>query len=135
MPSSATMSLVASERTCNMLTSSSRTKEALFEPQFYCPKCHGPRAYEVKRASTGFTFYYLELFEAKNLDEFIVCQVCKKGFDPDILKPSNQSLFRLVSTTRHELLHFCSPGSLKLRLMSDGLREGFVDKLIMLAQS
>lgn len=118
-----------------MLTSSSRTQEVLFEPQFYCPKCHSQRPYEVKRASTDFTFYYIELFEAKKLNEFIVCQVCKKGFDPLILNPGNQSLFRLVSTTRHELLHFCSPGSLKLKFMSDGLKEEFVDKLIMLAAS
>jgi hypothetical protein len=110
-------------------------KEAeLFEPHFYCPKCHVQTPYHVKRASIDFTFYYIPLFETKNLDEFIVCQVCKKGFDPKILKPSNQSLFKLVSATRYELLHSSSPGSLKLKLMNDGLKEVVVDKLLTLAQ-
>ena len=113
----------------------SKTKEELFEPHFYCPKCLNQTPYKAKPASIDFTFYYIPLFETKNLDKFIVCQVCKKGFDPDILKPSNQSLFKLVGATRHELLHCSSPGSLKLKLMSDGLKEEFVDKLITLAHS
>ena len=83
----------------------------------------------------GFTFYSIQIFEPSKLDEFVVCQVCKNGFDPNILKPSNQSLFRLVGATRYELLHRTSPGALKLRLMSDGLNEVVVDKLIALAQS
>lgn len=117
-----------------MLTSSSGTKEVPFEPHFYCPKCHGQRRYDVKRASIDFTFYYIPLFEMRNLDRFIVCQICRNGFDPDILKPSNQTLFKLVGTARHQLLYRYSPGGLKLKFMSDGLKEEFVDKLITLAQ-
>ena len=128
------MSFVLSERTCKVFIQS-KPKEELIEPHFYCPKCHVQRPYKVKLASIDFTFYFIPLFEMKNLDKFIVCQVCKKGFDPDILKPSNQSIFKLVGAARHELLHRSSPGSLKLKLMSDGLKEEFVDRLITLAQS
>jgi hypothetical protein len=120
----------------DVLTLRSTSKEEdLFEPHFYCPKCYVQRPYEVKLASIDFTFYFIPLFETKNLDKFVVCRVCQKGFDPDILIPSNQSLFKLVGATRHELLHYSSPGSLKLKLMSDGLKEEFVNKLITLAHS
>jgi hypothetical protein len=109
-------------------------QEASFGPHFYCPKCHAQRPYEMSPAATGFTFYSIHIFQPSNFDEFVVCQVCKNGFDPNILKPSNQSLFKLVGTTKYELLYRSSPGALKLRLMSDGLNEVVVDKLISLAQ-
>jgi|SRR5688500_13071565 hypothetical protein len=129
------MSLVLLERTGKVLDQRSTTKEeVIFQAYFYCPKCLTQRPYNVKPASIEFTFYYIPLFETKNLDEFVVCQVCKKGFDPDILKHYSQSLFKLVGAARHELLHSNSPGSLKLKLMSDGLKEEFVDKLLTLAQ-
>ena len=119
-----------------MLIQTSTTKEVvLLQPHFYCPKCHSQRPYEVKPASIDFTFCYIPIFEAKDIDNFIVCQVCKKGFDPLILKPSNKSLFRLVATTRYELMHSSSPGAVKLKLISDGLKEEFINKLIMLALS
>jgi hypothetical protein len=129
------MSFVLSERTCKVLDQRSKTKEeVIFQAYFHCPKCHGQRAYDVKPASIEFTFYYLPIFEKVDLDNFIVCQVCKRGFDPLILKRSNQSLFKLVGATKFELMN-SSPGALKLKLMNDGLKEKVIDKLIALAQS
>jgi hypothetical protein len=75
----------------------------------------------------------IPLFHSKNHTQVIECQICKNGFDPEILYPRNQSLFRLVATLRTQLLTGTTPGSLKVRLMSDGLKEDFVDKLIGLA--
>jgi hypothetical protein len=109
-------------------------QDASFEPHFYCPKCHTQRPYEKKPDTKDFIFFSMPRSEARKLDEFVVCQVCKKGFDLNILRPSNQSLFKLVGATRQELLYRSSPGALKLRLMSDGLNEVVVDQLISLAQ-
>lgn len=103
--------------------------------EFFCPKCFDRRAYMIKPASKDIPPFVIPLFEARKLTELIECQMCKKGFDPNVLKPSNQSLFKLVSATRDELLHRSSPGAVKLRLMSDGLNEVVADKLISLAQS
>jgi len=66
--------------------------------------------------------------------EFVVFQVCKRGFDPKILAPSHQNLFKLVRATKYEMLRF-SPEALKLKLLNDGLKEPLIDKLIKPAQS
>jgi hypothetical protein len=70
----------------------------------------------------------------RTLHEFVVCQFCKKGFDPKVLSPGNQSLLRLVGATRYELSRF-SPDVLRSRLLSDGLKAPLIDKLITLAQN
>lgn len=77
----------------------------------------------------------IPLFETNERTQVIECQSCKNSFDSGILKPGNQSLFKLVAATRTKLLTGMSPGSLKVRMMSDGLREEFIDKLIGLAQN
>jgi hypothetical protein len=108
---------------------------SIFEMKFFfCPKCNRLARYEVRPAAVDFTFYYLSLFEVRTLDEFIVCQICKKGFDPNILSPGNQSLLKLVWATRCELSRL-SPETLRLKLLRDGLQEPLVDKLITLAQN
>lgn len=110
-------------------------EEGFFHAFFYCPRCKGQRPFNMRAASIAFTFYYISIFEPESLEKFVVCQACKKGFNPKILDPANQTLFRMVQATRQELMKSGSPGSLKIRLMSDGLKEDFVDKLILLAQS
>ena len=117
-----------------MLTSRLIQKEIAFAvPEFYCPNCHTRRSYEVKPFWEVNMVYVVPLFGTDNLTHLIECQSCKNGFDPEIMKPSNQTLFRLVATTRSQILTGTSPGSLKVRLMSDGLKEEVVDLLIMLA--
>ncbi|HSL30114.1 MAG TPA: hypothetical protein VK900_13015 [Anaerolineales bacterium] len=110
-------------------------EDGFFQAFFYCPRCSGQRPFNIRRAALDFTFYYLSIFEPETLEKFVVCQACKKGFDPKILDPSNQTLFRMVRATKQELMKSGSPDSLKTKLMSDGLKEDFVDKLILLAQS
>jgi hypothetical protein len=60
--------------------------------------------------------------------------VCKKGFNPKILQPYNQHLFKLVWAAKCELLRL-TPDVLKSRLLKDGLKEPLVDQLITLAQN
>ena len=81
-----------------------------------------------------FTFYYLPLFEMGNHDEYVVCQACHKGFNPKILEPSNQQLFRLVWVTKCGLVRF-TPEVVKSKLLRTGYKEPLVDKLILLAQN
>jgi hypothetical protein len=50
------------------------------------------------------------------------------------LKRNIQILFKLVSAAKYQLDQGTSPGYLKLQLISDGLKEGFADRLITLAQ-
>ncbi len=119
-----------------MLTLSLKEKVIeLAAPEFYCPNCHLRRPYEIKRASEAHMIYAILFFEAQDLTQVVECQVCKNGFDPEILKPSHQSLFKLVAATRRQLLDGTSPGSLKVKLMSDGLKEDFINQLISLAQN
>jgi hypothetical protein len=66
--------------------------------------------------------------------DIVECQVCKSIFDPEILKRNIQSLYKLASTAKYRLDQGISPAYLKLQLMSDGLKEGFADRLITLAQ-
>lgn len=110
-------------------------EDGYFQAFFYCPRCNGHRPFNIRSAAVNFTFYYISLFEPEQLEKFVVCQACKKGFDPKILEPSNQSLFKLVGATKRELMKSVSPVSLKLKLMNDGLKEEFIDKLILLAQA
>jgi hypothetical protein len=112
-----------------------RKETSIFEMKFFfCPKCDRLAPYKVKPASVDFTFYYLSLFESKTLHEFVVCQVCKKGFDPKVLSPGNQSLLKLVGATRYELSRF-SAEVLRSKLLKDGLKEPLVDTLLTLAQN
>ena len=117
-----------------MLAWSVKPKDFILStPEFYCPNCHARRIYELKPASEVDFICVIPLFGTGDFTHVAECQACKNGFDPEVVKPSNQSLFRLVAQTRNELFTGMSPGSLKVRLMSDGLKEEVVDKLIMLA--
>ena len=104
------------------------------ELHFFCPKCESLTPYRLKPASVDFTFYYVPLFEIRNLHEFVVCQVCNKGFDPNILSPGNQSILKLVWATKCQLSRF-PPETLKSKLLGDGLKEPLIDKLITLARN
>jgi|SRR6266540_2425651 len=119
---------------CKVFTWSSKNiNKGTVQKHFFCPKCDRLSTYEVKPASVDFTFYYLPLFEAIDLCEFVVCQTCKNGFDTRILAPGHQSLFKLAWAAKCELLH-SSPEALKSKLVGQGLKEVLIDKLITLAQ-
>jgi hypothetical protein len=122
------------EKGRNMLTSRLRQKDfAQALPEFYCPNCQTHRSYLVKPIADVNIVCLIPLFHSKDNTQVVECQVCKNGFDPEILSLSNRSLFKLVAATRTQLLSGTTPGSLKVRLMSDGLNEDFVDKIIGLA--
>jgi hypothetical protein len=110
---------------------SSKKKERK-EWHFFCPKCDTLSPYSVRPASVDFTFYFLPLFEKRDLFYFVVCKVCRKGFDPAVLERHSQTLFKLVWGTKCQLRHL-SQDILKSKLLSDGLKEPLVDKLIMMA--
>jgi hypothetical protein len=80
--------------------SSKKKQKENAQEHFFCPKCDHLSPYKVKPASVDFTFYYIPLFELGSLTEFVVCQVCKKGFDPKILAPRSQSMFKLAWATK-----------------------------------
>jgi hypothetical protein len=117
-----------------MLSSSLKHQQPnLSAAEFYCPSCHTRRSYEVKQAAEVDLVCVLPFFHPTDNAQVLECQICKNGFDVAILHPSNQSLFKLVAAARAQLLTGTSPGSLKVRLISDGLKEEFIDKLISLA--
>ena len=113
--------------------SKGREKE-LSQGQFFCPKCNDLRPYKQKRASKMFTLYFIPLFETKNLGEFVECQVCRSGFDPKILEPANQSMFKLVAGSRYELLHGWTPADVKAKLIEMGAPEETANQIIAMAQ-
>lgn len=81
------------------------------------------------------SFYYIPLFENEALNIVAECKACKKGFDPRILKPYYQNLFKLTGAARRETLKGSSLEILKKELANAGLKEEFADKLIMLVQA
>src|SRR5215217_4668903 len=119
-----------------MLIWGSKGKEKeLSRGQFFCPKCGDERLYIQKKVSKMFTLYFIPLFVTKNLGEFVECQVCGSGFEPEILEPVKQTMFKLVIASRHELLHGGSPASVKAKLMEMGAPEDAANKIIAMAQS
>ena len=104
-------------------------------PKFYCPNCNSRRSYLMRPASEVALLHVIGLFEAKDLTDVVECQGCENGFDPEILKNSNQRLFKLVPEARAQLARGVSPQSLTLKLMGDGLNEEFIHKLILSAQN
>jgi len=100
---------------------------------FYCPNCHEHRSFKIKASSAVRFISILPLYHAGETTQVVECQVCKNGFDTAIFHPSNKFLFKLVAAARSQLLTGTSPGSFKVKLMSDGLKEEFVDRLIALA--
>jgi transcription elongation factor Elf1 len=110
-----------------------KEEESVLRDYFFCPKCDHVRPYKLRRASVDFTFYFLPLFEIEDHEEYVVCQGCKRGFNPRILHPSNQHLFRLVWAAKCEL-HRSSPETFRSKLLKDGYKEPLVDQLMMLAR-
>jgi zinc-ribbon family len=113
--------------------SKGREKE-LSQGQFFCPKCKDERPYKHKRVSKYFTLYFIPLFEIQKLGEVVECQVCKSGFDPKILEPGNQVMFKVISATRYELLHGVSLAEVKSKLVSMGIEGEMADTIIGIAQ-
>jgi hypothetical protein len=113
--------------------SKAREKE-LSQGQFFCPKCNMLRPYKQKWVSKMFTPYFIPLFETRNLGEAVECQVCKSGFDPKVLEPAHQGMFKLVAATRYELVHGTSPLDARSRLESVGLQDEMVEAIIGMAQ-
>ena len=116
-----------------MLTSSQHQQQNLSAREFYCPNCHAKRPYKLKPASEVNLVCVLPLYHPTDNARVMECQICKNGFDVAIMHPSNKFLFELVAATRAQLLTGTTPGSFKVKLMSDGLKEEFVDRLISLA--
>lgn len=106
----------------------------LFASEFFCPNCFAVRPYDVKPLTKEMTFNIVPFLESNEASHVIECLVCKKAFDPDILKRNIQSLFKLVGAAKGQLDQGIFSGYLKLRLMSDGLKEVVVDRLLTLAQ-
>jgi hypothetical protein len=127
--------IVSMDRRFDMLIWGSKGKEKeLSQGQFFCPKCNDLRPYKQKRVSKMFTLYFIPLFETKNLGEFVECQVCKSGFDPQILEPNNQTMFKIVAASRYELLHGNAPADVKAKLMAMGASEESANNIIRMAQ-
>ena len=126
---------ISVERRCKMPIVDSVYKcKSLFASEFFCPNCLVIRTYKIKPMAKDMTFYPISFLEPNEANHAIECQVCKKLFDPDILNRNNQSLFKLAGAAKSQLDHGITPGAIKLRLMSDGLNEPFVDSLLTLAQ-
>jgi hypothetical protein len=106
----------------------------LFTSEFFCPHCFVIRPYDLKPMSKEITFYPIPFLEANEPSHVVECQVCKNAFDPEVLKRSIQSLFRLAGAAKYQLNQGMSPEFLKLQLTRHGLKESFAENLITLAQ-
>ena len=107
--------------------------QKLFASEFFCPNCFVIRPYEITPLSQETNFCILPLLESKAVQDVIVCKVCQKAFDPEILARNIQSLLKIVGVAKCQLDRGISPGAVKMRLVSDGLQEHFANELITLA--
>lgn len=105
----------------------------LYSSKFFCPRCFTKRSYINLPISVKTAFFYIALFEGENLDHLVECQACKKAFDPLVLEPYNQNLIKLAGAARDEMLLGLSPEEMKSKLISQGQKGDFADKLISLA--
>ena len=103
-------------------------------PEFYCPYCLLPRPYDFKRMSKEITLYAIPLLATSEPSHVIECQVCRNAFGSQILQGNIQFLVRLAGSARRQFDKGISPSDLKQQLVSDGLKESYVEKLITLAQ-
>lgn len=111
------------------------TEMKMSSHEFYCPNCHSRRVYKIKPVAEVKLVYVIPIYHQSESVQVLECQICGNGFDPALLHPSNQFLFKLVQVARAELLTATTPGTLKMKLISEGLKEEFVDRLIGLAQN
>jgi hypothetical protein len=104
--------------------------------EFLCPHCLVSRPFETKRISKEITLYEIPIlvFEMNERTRAVICRVCQNAFHSDVLKYNTQFLFKVAGAAKSQLDGGISPGYLKLQLISDGLKESFVDKLLTLAQ-
>lgn len=51
---------------------------------FHCPNC-GTSPYTHKRVQRYFTLYWIPLFPLNTLGEYVECELCAQGYDPEIL--------------------------------------------------
>ena len=105
-----------------------------YASEFFCLNCLVTRPYEIKPMSAEILLYPIPFMDSNEPSHVIECRFCRNAFAPEILSRSIQNLFRLAGTAKFQLDKGISPGFLKLQLMSDGLNERFVEKLIGLAQ-
>ncbi len=106
----------------------------LSEGEFFCPTCNHRRKYVRKQASRYLVVLYFPIIEQQKISEFLKCRGCKRHFDPGVLEPRKQSMFRLVDATRQELLNGISPLEAKARLIGKGLEPDIANTLIHMAQ-
>ena len=102
--------------------------------KFFCPRCFTRRPYINLPVSVKTAFFYIAMFEGTGLDHLVECQACKKAFDPMVLVPYNQNLIKLASAARDEMRLGVSPEDMKSKLISQGQKGDFADKLISLAK-
>lgn len=109
----------------------------LYPYQFYCPRCLCKRPYSLKPVSVKTHFYYVPWYgdEQSELIHVVECKACKKGFDPRILRLTNQNFVKLAAFARHQILEGLSIEVLREELAHAGLQDEIANRLILLAQS
>ena len=105
----------------------------LFTSEFICPHCLVIRRYRIRPVSESAALSPVAFLESSEPTHVIECQDCKNAFDPEVLRRNIQSLFKLAGSARSRLDQGTAPGYLKLQLVSDGLKESLVDKLLTFA--
>ena len=104
-----------------------------FASEFFCPNCFAIRPYERQRMSRGVAPVLNTFLVRKETEHVVICKSCRAAFDADILERNVQSLLKLAVAAKNQLDLGASPGFVKLRLISDGLAEGFVESLLSAA--
>lgn len=104
------------------------------EGMFFCPTCNHSRRYIRKQASRFLVVLYIPMKEQQKISEFVKCQGCRRIFDLSVLEPERQNMFRLVDSTRQELLNGVTPLEARARLISRGLKPDTANVLIQMAQ-
>ena len=117
-----------------VIWSSNQQEKELSQGQYFCPNCGDFRSYKQKRLAKYFVFWDVPLFETQNLGEFVECQHCRKGFDPEVLASFHQIMFRLGAEFPDEHVQLTSPARIKAKLIEMGAPEDIADKIITMAQ-
>jgi hypothetical protein len=98
--------------------------------KFFCLTCNNIRSYKQKCISKYITLFSIPLFKTKTLYKSVECQVCKNGYEPNILEPDSQQMLKMEAITKYSLHRGAAVDDVKSQLIEAGANAEIADVII-----
>lgn len=100
--------------------------------QFYCPQCKARRDYELRKARSYFTLYFIPIIPLNTLGEFVTCLTCGTNFQKDVLSmpmPAATPLDRFAQEARADMDGGTPIEFVRQKLINTGLKVELADQI------